>query len=185
MKMRNAILICSCIVLFLPSLLRAQQNGQLKARVIPDTGDSYMISSPPTPAISADLPAADPASPPLPQVGTAQGVTRGDDQWHLSVSPYLWLPGVHGTVGAFAKDASFRASPSDLLSHFRFGALGVVEARRNRVLTTIDMMYMRLGDDKAVPFPALGEPIANFTASYVHSHSKARHTLARREKVQG
>jgi hypothetical protein len=167
MKMRNAILTCSCTVLFFFSLSQAQQNEPLNAGVIPDAGVGYMISAAaPTPPMSAELPAADPASPPpLPQVGTAQGVTRGDDEWHLSVSPYLWLAGVHGTVGAFGKDASFRASASDLLSHADFGLLGAVEARRNRILTTVDLLYLRLSDDRAVPFPALGESTANLTAN--------------------
>jgi hypothetical protein len=68
---------------------------------------------------------------------------------------------VHGTVGAFGRDASFKASASDLLSHFRFGLLGYVEARHNRLLVPIDMMFMRLGDDKALPFPNVGANTAN------------------------
>src|SRR4029077_10978892 len=79
-----------------------------------------------------------------------------DNQWHIAVSPYLWFPGVHGTIGALGHDASYSASPGDLLSNFRFGLMGAVEARRNRLLTTIDMMWIRLRDDKALPFPNVG-----------------------------
>lgn len=47
-----------------------------------------------------------------------------DDAWHFAVSPYLWFPGVHGTVvGPNDNGVGFRASPSDLLSHFRFGLM--------------------------------------------------------------
>jgi hypothetical protein len=95
-----------------------------------------------------------------------QPLSSSDDgSWHVAVSPYLWLAGVHGTAGAFGKNASFRASPSDLLSHADFGLLGAVEARRNRMLTTTDLLYMRLGDDKAVPFGVLGASTANVTAN--------------------
>jgi hypothetical protein len=123
--------------------------------------DDVDSSSAPDPIVSPDSPASDPAGPPAPQGAAATGATASDNQWHLSLSPYLWLPGVHGTVGAFGRDASFKASASDLLSHFRFGLLGYVEARHNRLLVPIDMMFMRLGDDKALPFPNVGANTAN------------------------
>jgi len=148
------------------SLLQAQQKGQLNGSVTPDAGLTY-ASSNPAPTVSAALesPAADPADPDPPQGGTASGGNAADDQWHLSVSPYLWFPGVHGTVGAFGHDASFRASPTDLLSHFRFGLMGMVEARHRRILVPIDMMWIRLKADKALPFPPGFAQTANLTAT--------------------
>ena len=59
-------------------------------------------------------------------IASAQSGTGGD--WQVSVSPYLWFPGVHGTVGAFDRDARVSASPIDLLSHFRFGLMGAADA---------------------------------------------------------
>ena len=59
-------------------------------------------------------------------------------------------------MGAQGHDLDYSASPGDLLSHFRFGLMGAVEARRNRLVTTIDMMWIRLADDKALPFPNVG-----------------------------
>jgi hypothetical protein len=56
-------------------------------------------------------------------------------------------------VGARGRDASFSASPGDLLSHFRFGLMGAVEARHKRLLVPIDVMWVRLEDEKAIPFP--------------------------------
>jgi len=89
------------------------------------------------------------------------------------VSPYLWLLGVHGTIGAFGRDASFKASAGDLLSHFRFGLMGAGEARRGRILSTMDLIYSRLGDDKAIPFPGLLSPSANLIANAVIFTPKA------------
>jgi hypothetical protein len=136
---------------------------QFTAGMAESVGPGYSTSSA-LPAL-----AAEPGDPTGQQQGAAAPLPEplsGDDGgWHIAVSPYLWLPGVHGTIGAFGKDASFRASAGDLLSHFKFGLLGAAEARRKRILTTLDLMFMRLGDDKAVPFPNLGESTANLTAN--------------------
>jgi hypothetical protein len=171
MNVRTAILALASTVFFCAPILQAQQNEQLYASVIPGAEVAYVNSTDPsTPVISGEPLATDPAGAPGPQGGTAQGGTApvapvSDDQWHISVSPYLWFPGVHGTIGAFGHDAGFKASPGDLLSKFRFGVMGAVEARRNRLLTTIDMMWIRLKDDKALPFPNVGADSATIKAT--------------------
>ena len=169
MKIRNAILTLACAVLLSASLLQAQQQkDQPSASANPQTGLTYMVSAAPDAAVAAESPSPDPAEPAdpgPPQGGTASGQKAADDQWHLAISPYLWLPGVHGTIGDANHDISFRASASDLLSHFRFGLLGFVDARRNRLLVPIDMMFLRLGDNKALPFPGFGENTADLTAN--------------------
>jgi hypothetical protein len=93
------------------------------------------------------------------------GVAAPDEAWHFSFTPYLWFPGVHGTVGALGRDISVHASPGDLLSHFRFGLMGTVEARYKRLLLPLDVIWVRLGDDKALPFPNLMAITANMKGS--------------------
>ena len=88
-----------------------------------------------------------------------------DGAWHLVVSPYLWFPGVHGTLGARGRTASFHASVGDLLSHFRIGLMGTADIRHKRLLLPVDVIWLRLGDDKALPFPGLGESSADVRAS--------------------
>ena len=78
-----------------------------------------------------------------------------DSGWHFELAPYIWFAGAHGTVGALGRDASARASASDLLSHFDFGILGAAEARHNRFLLTGDLLWIRLSDSSALPFPGL------------------------------
>jgi hypothetical protein len=152
MTFRNAILTFTCILLYV-SLLQAQQNGRLNADLTPDAAIAYSNSTPAPPsAITGEPPAAPTPVPSPPQGGGPVDRTSQDDTWHLSVSPYLWFPGVHGTVGVLGDTAGFSASPSDLLSHFRFGIMGAVEARRNRLLVPIDLMWIRLEDTKALPF---------------------------------
>jgi hypothetical protein len=84
-----------------------------------------------------------------------------DDAWHLSLSPYLWFAGTHGTIAALGRDASVHASPGDLLSHFDFGLMGAAQARYNRFLLNGDMMWIRLSDNAALPLNVLGATSAD------------------------
>lgn len=107
-------------------------------------------------SVTAEQPAAgDPAGAPLPQAAKA----APDDAWHLSVSPYLWFPGVHGTaVGPEENGLGFKASPSDLLSHFQIGLMGAVELSHKRIVTSMDIFWIRLQDNTAFPLPpAVGD----------------------------
>jgi hypothetical protein len=83
------------------------------------------------------------------------GVTADDDHLHLLVTGYLWTPGMHGTVGSHGYDAGVRASAGQLLSHFHLGLMGVTEIRKQRLLSTIDLMWVNLADSagRATPFP--------------------------------
>jgi hypothetical protein len=74
-----------------------------------------------------------------------------DDGWHFTIAPYLWFPGVHGTVGALGHNASIHVSGADVLSNFDFGLMGAVEARKNRFMLPIDFMWVRLEDNKGIP----------------------------------
>jgi hypothetical protein len=85
---------------------------------------------------------------PAPQKAT----TADDDSWHWAISPYLWFPGMSGTVGALGRDASVHASPGDILSNFHIGLMGQVEARKNRFVIPVDFMWVKLEADKGVPF---------------------------------
>jgi hypothetical protein len=97
----------------------------------------------------------------VPAAATDASAPAGD--WHFSVSPYLWLPGVHGGIGVNSTQiVGIHASAGDLLSHFRFGLMGVVEPRYKRIVMPLDIMWVRIGDDKALT--NLGT-VGNFKAS--------------------
>lgn len=74
-----------------------------------------------------------------------------DDGWHFAITPYIWFAGVHGTTGALGHDASAHASFGDIFNYLNIGAMGVVEARYNRVVMPVDFMWMKLSDDKSLP----------------------------------
>jgi len=77
-----------------------------------------------------------------------------DDQWHIAVSPYLWLPGMYGIIGFPNRNLHVHASAGDVLSHFRFGLAGAVEVRRKWLVLPLDMLWVRLEDDKPIPLEA-------------------------------
>jgi hypothetical protein len=84
--------------------------------------------------------------------GSAAASTAPEGDWHFAVSPYLWLPGVHGSVGdPNGGQIPFSASAGDLLSHFRIGLMGVIEPRYKRIVMPLDIFWIRLGDDRALP----------------------------------
>jgi hypothetical protein len=79
-----------------------------------------------------------------------------DDQWHMRFLPYLWFPGMHGTTGVRGFNTSVRASAGDLLSHFDIGLMATVEARKSRMVLPVDLMWVRLSDEKALPENEIG-----------------------------
>ena len=105
---------------------------------------------------------------------TLPASTASESDWHFTVAPYLWFPGVHGSIGGpNSEQVGFKASPGDLLSHFRFGLMGVVEPRYKRILMPLDIMWIRLGSDKALPnSPSQG--VANLRATQFILDSEAR-----------
>jgi len=104
-----------------------------------------------TDSVSTDQPTSgDPASSPPPQAAKS----APDDGWHLAVSPYLWFPGAHGTIeGPNGNGIGFHASAGDLLSHFQIGLMGAVQASHKRIVTSVDIFWIRLEDDQAIPLP--------------------------------
>jgi opacity protein-like surface antigen len=75
-----------------------------------------------------------------------------DQGFHFALTPYLWFSGIHGTVGALGHDASVHASASDVLSNFDIGFMILAEPSYNRIVFPVDFMWVRLSDNKGLPF---------------------------------
>jgi hypothetical protein len=119
-----------------------------------------LISNLSLPYSSSNFPQDQSMNPP-----SSSSVPYSDNDWHFAIAPYLWFPGVHGSVGTLGRDVSVHASPADLLSNFRFGLMGLVDTRYKRFVAPVDIMWTRLGDDHALPFPDLLVSSANLKAS--------------------
>jgi hypothetical protein len=138
-----------------------------------------------TPA--ADVQEQTTTPPPPPQISPPPPPPAGDyeNEWHFSVTPYLWFAGSHGSIGALNHDISFHASPSDLLSHADIGLMGGAEASYKHFVLSGDILWIRLSDDKAFPFPGLGTTtFANVHATQFLWTSKIGYRLVNREKFK-
>jgi hypothetical protein len=93
--------------------------------------------------VPAQLPAA-----PAPQKATADP----GHNWNFSVTPYLWFAGMHGTVGANGHEASVHADFGDIFSNLNIGLMAVAEARYKKFGAPLDFLWLKLSDDKALPF---------------------------------
>ena len=82
--------------------------------------------------------------------------TSANGGWHVDITPYMWFASLHGTTGALGHEASVDASFSDIFKYLNIGAMGVVEARYNRIIVPLDFMWMKLSDDKGLPLNELG-----------------------------
>jgi len=91
---------------------------------------------------------------------SAAAETPGN-QWTFSITPYLWLPNIDGTLkysvppGATGS-AEVRVGPNDYLENLRFAMMISGEARKNRWLVFSDFIYLDFSDEdsavKAINF---------------------------------
>jgi len=110
--------------------------------------------------------------------------TDDDTGWHLDVSPYLWFAGAHGIVGVAGHDIGFHASPGDLLSHLDIGLMGAAELRWNRLVLNGDLMWIRLSDSRALPFPELNEISADARVGELVWTSKLGYRAVDRKRIK-
>ncbi len=75
-----------------------------------------------------------------------------DNTLHIAVTPYIWFAGVHGDVGALGHEASVHADFSDIFKYVNIGAMGTVELRYNRFVIPLDVVWIKLSDNRALPF---------------------------------
>ncbi len=85
-----------------------------------------------------------------------------DGNWHFSVTPYLWMPNINGSIdrripqlrdstGAVINDVRLgtEIGPNDYLSNLKFGAMLTGEARKGLWSVFTDIIYIDFGDDKS------------------------------------
>jgi hypothetical protein len=154
--------------------------------VVENTTSSSTDSAANLAATDAAVPSdADPAAAtPGGGAAAAAASTASESDWHFTVSPYLWFPGVHGNIaGPNGGEFGFSASPGDMLSHVRIGLMGVVEPRYKRILMPLDIMWIRLGSDRALPNTP-GQGVANLRATEFLLTQKLGYRLLDSEKVK-
>ncbi len=122
-------------------------------------------------ALSATAHAGDDPRPADPQTqttvnGPSQQANRSNDGvWHFDIAPYVFIPGVNGTVGVLGHNASVHVTGSDVLSNFNGGLAGYVEARKNRFVMPIDFLWARVATTQGLPLNDLGQTQIRLTQS--------------------
>jgi hypothetical protein len=81
---------------------------------------------------------------------TSVAQAPADDGWQFTVTPYLLLPNMSGTIGLGPVTAEVDASPEDIFSNLQFGAMLGAEARKGPWAIGFDGLYMDLGQDATV-----------------------------------
>ena len=103
----------------------------------------------------ADLSAkSDPTPAPLPDAPSSSSAS--DDGWHFDAAPYVWVPGVNGTVGVGGHEASVHVTGSDMLSNFNGGLAAYVLARKGRFVMPLDFTWAKVATTKGVPLNDFG-----------------------------
>ena len=98
-------------------------------------------------------PAPDPPPPPP--------ATSDDGGWRGQIAIYGWFPGIHGTVGVLGHDAGIHVPFSDVF-HTLKGIIPIaVELDKRRLVIPVDFFWVKLGDDRGIPFNELGQTSVN------------------------
>jgi hypothetical protein len=86
---------------------------------------------------------------------SAQSASRQSpvDGWQVQFVPYLWGAGLDGQVGIGNRTADVDASFSNILSHLHFAAMGMADARRNKLVVLTDALYTDVRGQDATPGP--------------------------------
>jgi hypothetical protein len=115
-------------------------------RAFADAPADLTASSDPTSAASDGLPDA-----------PSSHSAAADDSWRFLISIYGWFPGMHGTVGVLGHDAGVHMPFSDLF-HYLKGVIPIAfEADKGRFVMPLDFFWVKLGDNKGIPFNELGQ----------------------------
>jgi hypothetical protein len=121
-------------------------------------------------------------------VPAADQVDPYDGSWHFTLTPYVWLPNVNGTIdghvlGSNLGDlrASTEIGPNDYLQNLKFGAMATGEVRKGDWSVFTDIIYIDFGDQRSRVRNITGlegRPLSSIDRSATTSLSATVWTLA-------
>jgi len=82
--------------------------------------------------------------------GAQSGANAPSHDWEFALTPFLWAPGMDGTVGLAGQQRDFEVSAKDLIASLDFGFMTNFEARKSRWSFAVDYFYADLGKDVTV-----------------------------------
>jgi hypothetical protein len=182
-KLAASVMLVALLLLTIAYPCRAQATPPQSSVDVPESNESSST------AAGANLTTTDqPTSPGVEPASATPSIvdasTASDSNWHLVVAPYLWFPGVHGSLGGpNGREVGFKASPGDLLSHFRFGLMGAVDPSYKRIVMPLDIMWIRLGGDRGFPNTP-NQTVANYKAQEFLLTQKVGYRVIDQEKIK-
>jgi len=85
-----------------------------------------------------------------PVVSASSSQASIKDQWHYSITPYLWALGVRGSLSHNNfSTGQIKLTPGDLISDIKMAAMVVAEARSQKFGIYLDAMYGDLGKNSS------------------------------------
>lgn len=82
---------------------------------------------------------------------TVTSQSASPEEWEFSITPYVFLPRLRGTIGVVGETAEVNASFADIFRNLDFAAMGTFEARKRNWVVLVDGMYMSLSGQKITP----------------------------------
>lgn len=114
--------------------------------------------------------AVNPVSPNTEQITT-------DDGWTITLAPYFWAAGLNGDIAQFGlPQVNVDANFDDIWDNLDFAAMAIGEARKDRYSFFGDIMYVKLGAERATPRGELADT-ASVTSSTFAGTFGAGYTL--------
>ena len=80
-----------------------------------------------------------------------------DPKWEFTVTPYLFLARLDGTIGVQRETAEVSASFRDIFHNLDFALMGTFEAHKGNWSVIGDGMYMKLSTTKVTPNPLFSD----------------------------
>lgn len=106
------------------------------------------------PAVSAKAPGS------RGKVAVPRGTST--DKWEFQFTPYFWLAGLHGNAGIGNRTTQVDESFGDIFHVLNFTFMGVLEARKGKLVSLTDLEYVNISDNKATPGPLFSNVDAQF-----------------------
>ena len=75
-------------------------------------------------------------------------ITKTDDSWEFTVSPYVWMSNIKGELTIINQNIPVDLKFGDVLSNLKMAGMFHAEAKKNRLAFLINVFYAKLGADK-------------------------------------
>lgn len=97
----------------------------------------------------------------------AAPAAAGKSDWQFSVSPYLWMAGVQGTVRQFGSPPTRLESDfGQIFDELDYAFMGILEGRRGRYSIFVDIAYTKISVKDSTPKGVLAEKIGVASQSF-------------------